>query len=474
VQKLFQEIWGNHKWRSIVQVLTILLIAFINPLGMRSATDQQSRDIYNKVFATFYDSKGQDEIAIILIDENTLNVLDLGYPPSFDLYRTLLENIFITESKAAFFDIAFLDQRGSQASLDSFASSLSLIPTVLSHPESARRIGACAGTKRNNLPELATAATYEAHVAINSYSSHVPLFAEDKCMSEKSRKSAIAKLYEVWCNGRTDCVPLRPNSPDLVVWWGDTYPDGLWEAHPSLKTAKNLCPKQRNDIARMFRTAAQQLFYFSEINPGQLPRICSYHPVIKAEWLIDPDGTGANRAVLQKFLSNRIVIIGADFAAIQDFGISPVFQNIPGAFVHAMALDNLITQHSSYMRPWPDVIGSISLGDFVEFTFLILFEFMGYKLCCVMIKKHGNTQLRARQIVMCKITMISILLSICVGCLTTLFFTEILLFEPINWTGIMTACCVMAYPMFDELLRIQPKSFGTNISNVEEEPKHND
>jgi CHASE2 domain-containing sensor protein len=77
-------------------------------------------------------------------------------------------------------------------------------------------------------------------------------------------------------------------------------------------------------------------------DPVPLP----YHATISTEDLLD----GGKRDRLAPLLKGKVVIYGAHIALVKDYVVSPVHGNVDGAFLHAMALDNLLTYGNRYVH----------------------------------------------------------------------------------------------------------------------------
>ena len=85
-------------------------------------------------------------------------------------------------------------------------------------------------------------------------------------------------------------------------------------------------------------------------------RPCPYIDTISAADLLDRrlfDDTapaGAETRTANLFLKDRIVLLGASIPQAQDRFMSPVNGDIPGVYVHATAIENLITAKDGYRR----------------------------------------------------------------------------------------------------------------------------
>lgn len=78
--------------------------------------------------------------------------------------------------------------------------------------------------------------------------------------------------------------------------------------------------------------------------PSQLP-LCPYHHTLSMAQL-----GFLTEAELAPYLTNKYVFVGAKVPGYNDFADSPVHGLTPGIYMHAMALDNLLTYKSEYKQ----------------------------------------------------------------------------------------------------------------------------
>ena len=76
--------------------------------------------------------------------------------------------------------------------------------------------------------------------------------------------------------------------------------------------------------------------------------VCPYHRALTMSSL--RSSSEAEDRVLQDLLGGRFVMIGTNLEGGNDMVTSPVHGDIPGVFMHAMALDNLLTYEGRYKR----------------------------------------------------------------------------------------------------------------------------
>jgi len=91
-------------------------------------------------------------------------------------------------------------------------------------------------------------------------------------------------------------------------------------------------------IAAAVKFSVKGLFYGLNSEDKNVSQECFYHDAISAELLFN----GMPERQLRFFFENKIVLVGADMPALSDNFETPIHKKLPGVFIHAMALDNLI------------------------------------------------------------------------------------------------------------------------------------
>jgi hypothetical protein len=161
--------------------------------------------------------------------------------------------------------------------------------------------------------------------------------------------------------------------PMALVWGYNSAtqadrPDSLSGCRPGQAHWENLIPGVLRDIWE---------------ESQQLP-LCPYHPTLSAAQL----GV-LSEAELATHLAGKYVFVGANVPGYNDFAESPVHGLIPGIYMHAMALDNLLTYQSQYklssewtMHPSWDLLKPGLLGIFAVFLVHLAADGVkGWSLC---------------------------------------------------------------------------------------------
>lgn len=155
----------------------------------------------------------------------------------------------------------------------------------------------------------------------------------------------------------------------LAIRWGGTLSDNM-KSHFSEADGASFCYRQfepsslENTVFTSFLVWAEELYAgFKQALAKPLVRVCPYIDVISASRLVEvyeeedaekklavKDGKIIKLDIAKDFLKGRVVLLGASIPQAQDRFDSPVSGDIPGVFLHAAALENLISAGAGYHR----------------------------------------------------------------------------------------------------------------------------
>ena len=122
----------------------------------------------------------------------------------------------------------------------------------------------------------------------------------------------------------------------------------VWGLHPAAincqrsETHSDVSSLGCKDFGVTWLGRAIELFWMALIPPHHRdtdPIVIPYHAEISSTDVLK----GENHRTLSDYLAGKVVIYSSQVAPRKDFVFSPVHGNIEGAFIHAMALDNLLT-----------------------------------------------------------------------------------------------------------------------------------
>lgn len=358
-------------------VLTALLALSINAFDsfkINDRSDAVSEQAAGIITGPFYGGlrrTGQDQITVVLINAETMRLLESPHwPPPYSDTADLLQEIATAKPKAIFLDYHF-DQpqlasfctdiedckAARKREIKDFARRLKRIPDD-GVPLFIGAVGPDPGlAPLRDLPQLPVAFEEE---RIFGYPLSAPLVE-----GGPSRPAVAPTLYAV-LKGQTP--PTRPDDRVMAIDWGFGMSEAMAPYAPNAGRGR-AC--QGGDMAQRLvsflevtKRSAFAALYPDEDDP--FDRRCSYADTIPAHWLINgisPQAKG--------FLKDRIVLVGVDLRYLADFRPTPLFGQTPGVTVHAMALDNLIQTRDEptlYPRPlamgltWADVMQGVLLA----------------------------------------------------------------------------------------------------------------
>jgi CHASE2 domain-containing sensor protein len=216
--------------------------------------------------------------------------------------------------------------------------------------------------------------------------------------------STVLALYAAANDGQDLETLVREQQKQLIVEWG-FYPQHL--PKEAMTAAEHDDPEIRDDYLRLRRfpdgchvrpdelpwPLPQSLARLKEsvwqflldtigilnAHPGQPRQTCPYNQWIPGEAVLFASGP-AQQETLRALFEDRIVMIGADIKGAPDLIQTPVHGQIPGVFLHAMALDNLLERGiDGYWRPMPTlpersyipaIVSKLSIGVPIEMALL--------------------------------------------------------------------------------------------------------
>lgn len=383
-----------------------LFVLNANPFGFDDLTERYSQDVVQFVAAPFYEStapdhlrggpvdgadptlpaRGRSAVAVVLLDETTLEALSLKWPVGYQVHGRTLRAILRACPRALFVDFRFI--RGDEAveiaalerhlfaffgvqpaaGLDAASRLEQATETIAPAPGSGAAV--CAERAAN-----AGWALPDDHFHAGRY----PLFFAVKDAPEEG---LIGRL-ELFARP----VPTRVGTdPDVYAIRQADRPEIDSAAFAMFKESGHpaLAGRSKAGIAHAFDTALyprwgfwidpRQVLYRNTANCAQpdvrAPLTQALHMAAlgvsggdaRSEGVISPCPPtlqipaqmlwpgGVPAAEIQVDLQNRLVFYGGNLSATPDIKSSPVQGAVAGVFVHAMALDNLLTYGADYFR----------------------------------------------------------------------------------------------------------------------------
>ncbi|MFW6027576.1 MAG: CHASE2 domain-containing protein [bacterium] len=404
-------IWPERKSRLIVfSVLAGLFVIIalrsllwsgimaLDPLGAVTSGAQASADVFWKLRAPFHPTAMQDKVVVILLNQEQMPLFEPeideagitrqaaeAWPPRFFEYARILEVVkgpADERPRAVFFDLILdnehidddtlgvLDAALKQAHADGLPVFLAKVPSRSAGPRSVRttletRPGRPLVLDENQ-PHIKPLA-----VAWDGYGDTYPLAVHSETkegMKADELLTPASQLYlsfleseETPANERRArkmrdhiATPREGFPPAMAVAWGMSAGQTPFDQH---REGKNPCRPVGPDTLDRVGLSLRILWSAVGFGPArslwEVPQPCPFHVSITAEELLSDDFS--DQVMVRQLLDDAIVLIGADVQAIPDRVASPVQGTVPGVFLHAMALDNLLNFGTAHYRS-PDKI----------------------------------------------------------------------------------------------------------------------
>ena len=348
---------------ALIGVATAIWIAYCDPFGITDALDSTTEALVQRVAAPFYRGTGQDMIAIVQTNRHEIDdaAYGLTYPLSYSVQADLVNLLVAANVRLIFIDGVFVHHQSSSGTSPLFENQGSK-PTD-------------AGLR--NLQD----ALQTAHLK------HIPVFVAevapgpdldglrplvrqtvtewridhpgDYPLREEGRRTAAADIYLSLCGSAAPLAGCDPSLagrlahghvPPMAVRFGTRYPryeDAFAGAEEGRRCRAASTLAMARAALRGHRAAAPCINFLTlTVGSALSPGAFSY---------------------IAPMLRGRVVILGGGSQMGDDHEI-PGLGVVPGATLHAAALDNLLTFGSRYRR-WPaDLphLGRIGIDDVLK------------------------------------------------------------------------------------------------------------
>ena len=320
-------------------------------VGEEFSTREQAR-VYAPIAGAQYGQGRRDDIRVLLIDDAALTAAGQVWPARYGYSARLLGAIGQYKPKAVFVDIYFTAQRDdpSLAALTRTLCALRQQGTAVFmastrdgsghyplRPELERLDGKC-------FDKVAIQYTPD---DIDRIAWNYPLQASRAGQDAAPLKSAALALHEAASGS-----PLRSVGHPLALTWGSYQAEqGTGWRHDVGPGAGSYCRPWRG-WAELLPQGVRDLRYGDAEKP-----ICVFHETLHAGDLANTTEEG--EAHLRRQLEGKLVLVGLGTSNSGDVVQSPLHGRIPGVYLHAMALDNLLVDGAGYarhmsLRPGPE------------------------------------------------------------------------------------------------------------------------
>ncbi|WDM68642.1 CHASE2 domain-containing protein [Xanthomonas cucurbitae] len=371
----------------VIAFLFAVVIGVIDPFGLKRAGEVQSQRIAGRMFAPFYGmpptsagspaASAQDHIAVVLIDDHTLQARESAWPPRYSYYDEVLRRVLAQQPRAVYVDILMEQRRDYDDSYtdarDGIAAEIGCakVPVLFGVSAPGRRsifsgVGSAASGCSTALPASNSDIVPVAQDVVTSWKgvgSDYPLLLAAKNVRDEGwvpslstgpgfgadYRSVALALYQQACRTRSDAgcresaraLNAQALGTPMSVQWGSTLPRLPVQPHGlgCVRTAPVGWWSRLASAAGL--TVDGFLSGLDEQVENHRRERCAYTLTVFEEQLDDP--------ALAAVLKDRVVLIGTRLNGLGDQVISPVHQQLPGVYLHAMALDNLMQWGSERM-----------------------------------------------------------------------------------------------------------------------------
>jgi hypothetical protein len=326
--------------------------------GIRYYLTPWSQAIINGIVKYSYPHTGQKETTVVLFREENLQQLKEPYPVSYTRHAMVVDALASFEPRAIFIDFVFMDKRDGtdklqQAICDAQTARIPVYVAAIRPMEDpdfpcAKKVSA------QMAPVYAASGvlTYAHRIAYEKRVPADPGPAGDKSASDKRVGHKRVRDKGVGAKDtEKDTVVVKEflttpafamasalgkleagETQDMEIIWGNGVP--------------KVNTKWMAECARSGSWFAHLVSIFAD-NPLKTSKLrCPYTRTVSVAHLL----LSSNDKELADLVRGKVVFYGAAFDLAGDRVASPVFDELPGVYLHAMAYDNLVTLGKNYKR----------------------------------------------------------------------------------------------------------------------------
>jgi len=458
----------NQPDRKLIQLIGTTVLAIVlgvfeevaDPFGLDTQSDRLSANIYNTITSPLYGRRsevvldgtayssrfGQSNVAVLLIDDTYLDKTGQRWPLEPRRYQRILRKLVDAGASAVFVDVYFaqntVERQEKIAGLYGKAGCLAERSACQVENEdwqcgASPGVSACETQSPTGGTEIFFASTLnDPTPAANGVNPPAVALAQMRSGDNmyKLRQVAIDghehdtagwALYKVWCRRHADQCDVTSlddaSQPAMYLHWGYA-PNRAMTDVPDFQG--HVCITQANSLAgRLWQSV--KVFGWNFVRGFHDARIapCPYTTQIKLQLF-----NNLSEQDLAQLFADQVVILGASLKNYPDYQWSPVHDYIPGAFWHAMAVDNLIEFSGDYMKE-----SESAASEYLEPVGLSLIFILQAWLTWIIQRRGDRENLGYRAKL--ELDLMHGLFTICVISAAVLWITGFLRWSPANWIG---------------------------------------
>lgn len=328
-------------WINLVMGLLLAWGAFLLP--MSEGAKRIVTRIWGPVLTASYPETGRDQVTVMLVDDEDLRAFDEVWPVPLGFHKRRLLELLKYHPKAVFFDIVFLDDR-RDPELDGFIDAACraraagvpvFVGSLVNAGKTPSRTEQAMLARTVEVGGMARSCIQAAYLNLRIDGFDQSVWEYDLAFGTETHHaehaeptrypSPAARLYGV----DHTLAPAELEEPMALVWGTASDPNNLaWMNNEARQVGSHaLC-------ASTWRW--HRVLPVGE--PG--PPMCPYQRLLPARTLNGANGFDA--ADLQRAIGGKYIVYGTHLQSTGDEILSPYHGRISGAFLHAMALDNLL------------------------------------------------------------------------------------------------------------------------------------
>jgi hypothetical protein len=326
----------------------------LNPFGFSDLTQRYTQDISDLLITgpILYPPAGRDEVSVALIDDTALSDLQMPWPWTYGAQARALDSLLAYKPRAVIVDLLFVDPRNDN-SLPELIGEIGRYKAagVPLYFEGATSAPPGEPGLRRELADTGIPILDPTILVNQGVVRQYPVTG--RCFRKRDAGQSCSSLALTVYKDLYHVQPTVTRDGLLELVWGT-------RSHPL--NAKWMRITDADNVSHSCGEYGQmgwgRRIYLAFFDATAVRSSCPYTGVIPVEALLqgreDPD--------IDTLARNRIIFYGASLEGAQDKSFTPVNGLIANVFVHAMALDNLITFRG---RPEQNVVvlGNLTLDS---------------------------------------------------------------------------------------------------------------
>ncbi|NNU14902.1 CHASE2 domain-containing protein [Parvularcula sp. ZS-1/3] len=432
--------------RLAVGPLALLLVSLIDAFGLDTASSQVSLAVVQRLFAPLYPDDAQDQVLVVEITDQDLPLSPDsppgGWPAKFDDYATLIEVIGGQEGqrpRAVFFDI-FLDRAPT---IDDPVDHLCEVIANLEQQGVPLFFASLIESRQRGLPRSLAACPNPVRTASADWTGSAENMTFLGVPGEGVTDEPVA-AQALFQAAATETVSLAMERaiaahPEMTIMWGSAPPVSNPDcADYDTETLAGRLGRSAELVAKSIvldRGARETV---------QAQQPCAYHARLSPGNVLS-DNSRIRSFLQRQYFTDRYVLVGASISGIPDDIRSPVHGTLPGVYLHAMALDNLLVWQDRFVRPAPDL--QLPLVDDWAVSLDTLFEAGVLALIAWQMFVATRPADQSRGLAASIFLRVRMTLSLIFILAATVGLTFVVMrWTPYNWGGVFVAGLAMIWP----------------------------